>query len=174
MESLKISYKNFWVLLYKFIFLTGFREQSNNELPDNTCNFRRDIIVGAFALIVLLPSLLVYNVLLLIFPKLSLGGVVNYKHIGAFAFGMIVFYALWSTVYGVEIGILSIYQANGIMIIGLAIVGLIISIIVGILMLIEYLDKKKVFSKLLFSKFTFAKEMYNSAKEKYCKKIDYI
>jgi len=41
-------------------------------------------------------------------------------------------------------------------------------------MLLQYIDRKGWLNKLHMPKFTFIKELYKSAKEKYCKKIDYV
>jgi len=174
METLKISYKNFWVLLYKFIFMLGFKKESNLELPEDTCSFRRDLILGTLSTIVSLPFVLLYNLIVLVFPKMALTYFAKYAILYIISILTIVAYVILNE-NGLSKGLfIDIYGINIFIILCMAALVFFIATIVLIIMFSEYAKGKGWIKKLQIPKFTFIKEMYKSAKEKYCKKIDYV
>lgn len=175
MESLKIKSNNFWVNYYRFIFCM----RDTSELPEDTCTFRRDLILGTLLTLPILPLVLVLFIIFRIFKdgQYSDGRFIFPIILNFFTFlAFLIVGASWER----EFVPLLLLKLNGLVLVFLTIA---ITIVSGLLYALDAIEdwKRERRRKKFFiegeepkEKFAFFKEMYRSAKEKYCKRIEYV
>ncbi len=170
METLKISTNNFWVKYYKFIFIL---DRYKENLPKDTCTFRRDLIFGTLIAVLLLPIIILGNILKVIFED-GLDAQSKYIVLVSFLVLMGISFLTVANEWNREFFFLLTLKLNGLVLLMILIIVLVLIIGVGLVSLIEYIGDNFSKNKPQKEKFVFFKEMYRSAKEKYCKKIEYV
>lgn len=174
MESLKIKTNNFWVNYYRFIFCM----RGTSELPEDTCTFRRDLILGTLLALPILPLLLI---LFLIYKFSKDGQYSDGRFIFLILLNFFIFLAflIVGSIWEREFIPLLFLKLNGVVLIFLIIAIAIASGIIYTVSLIEDWRMRRRREKFYSEeepkeRFVFFKEMYRSAKEKYCKRIEYV
>lgn len=166
MENLLINQKSFWIRWYRFIFVLG----KDSQLPDNTCQLRKDLILGTLVAILALPLIVLFN-LLKFFKKFSQNFFERYILIGFFTIIAIVSWAI--TGAGKE----PAWMGYLTQIIFIAFITLVLLFGAAVASCIEYIENKAMMNsskKRKVKKPSVFAELYKSAKDKYCKKITYI
>jgi uncharacterized membrane protein len=168
MESLVIKKKSFWMRLYRFLFCLDKYE----NLPGNTCDLRKDLIIGSIIALICLPLVLVANII-----KWFVGTSIQYQE----RYILIVIYCL-TTLIGTAIASEALSSSTifitwvaDLVILGFSLV-VITAFSIGVL--ISKINLRWLFPKSnkpkKAKKPSLIKELYTSAKDKYCKKITYI
>lgn len=170
METLIISKNNFWIKLYCFIF--NIDKDDSWELPQNTCELRKYLILGIPILVIALPLITIFFILRkifkdVVFEKDIIPGIsFIYTFIGLMSIGL--FIDSYVTAGGIPMFFVQYYKYNLIILgMGILLMALVFPIVLGIAYLLNYVKFRKQFFKVI-------EELYKSSKEKYCKKIDYV
>lgn len=163
MEEITLK-KGFWYKMIKFIF-----EISDYEMPDDTCSLRSKILIVLFVFPIYFPTWLIGRIMLWIARednefslKLGILAQINLSIIALFE--LIGFYGDFDKIHGwgfsfIWWGVIPIAIVFALVFLAIAYV------YVFIAWIIEKLPNKKVRKENIF------KELYKSAREKYCKKI---
>lgn len=168
METLVIKRKSFWMRLYRFLFMMDKYE----TLPDNTCNLRRDLIFGSIIGLFILPLIIVFNII-----KWLSDFSMDYSN----RYGLPIAFAFISLVLCLPAHETGLFNPVFLPWIG-ACIGIFITIFLLVVAFIvigfNHINWSWFFPKSNKPKKTKSpsviKELYSSAKEKYCKRITYI
>lgn len=156
------------MILYRFIYCL----KKHEEMPSTTCDLRKDLLIGIPIAIITLPWVLVSNIF-----RLTKGFSSDY---GARYIILILYFLCSILGFAIGHGILEAGIVLGAYVGDVFLMGL-TALALGMIFFIKYISdlvedywpkrKAKVYKP---KKPSLIKELYTSAKEKYCKKITYI
>jgi len=160
MKTITLSINSFWVKYWRFI--TG----KDYDLPSNTCNFKRDLMLFSLLSVLFLPMIILLHIGLLFVKTYSSPGKV----------GIVIVSLLQAVSYGAAYAsykhgsiLLHTLLMSVAILVGVAIIGLIIW---GAVAWSTYLENKP--KKIREPKApSFIKVLYLSWKDKLCSKIEY-
>ena len=177
METLKISSNNFWIKLYCFIY--NINSSDTSSFPRDTCSLRKNLLFGIPLLVIALPIVLINFIAHIVSKK-------EYSFFGRESNA--VFFCVGTLLSIVSIGLFNDFfvVAGGIpwfvaqayffqfllvfILASVFTIAILIAMLWGKLSEVDFKRKGQKKDK----KPGVLVELYRSAKEKYCKKIEYI
>jgi hypothetical protein len=169
MKTIEVSTNNFWLRLWMWLTM------EKEDLPITTCDFKRDLMLFGFLNILFFPVIFIIRGVVAVIRYYNERNAEDTVSLGKAGPYMGALIQLVSYLIGIAINASSSIWANLLigtisMIIGTALVLLFVFIGVRVANYFEEHPKHIPTPKPV----TFAKEMYNSAKDKYCARITYI
>jgi len=160
MKTIKLSVDSFWVKYWTFI--TG----KDYDLPTNTCNFKRDLMLFSLLSILFLPMIILLHIGLLFVKTINSPG----------KFGVVVISVLQATSYAVSYAsykagsiLMHLLSVSAAFLLGITILGLAVW---GCVVISTYIENRPKKEKKPRDP-GFIKVLYLSWKEKLCSKIEY-
>lgn len=169
MDTLQINTNSGWIKYLRFVYNL---DNSKYSLPKDTCSLRKALLFSIPYVILCFPVILLFYVLRKVTKRdtaLPKDGLVVMPFIGLFfgIFSIVIFNAEFTKVFGLAGFAGQYYMYYSCFLLLLLLVG---GLVVGLSFLIVYLWNKIPSIKAN----NVVSELYKSAKEKYCKKIEYV